>query len=141
LTVYADTSFLVPLYLFDRHTMNAETRMTTRPTVLFTPFHRAELTHAIYQHVFRRHISDREAQLAFLNLEQDVSGGLWTLADQPLTVLNRCIQLAHKHVASLGVRTLDSMHVAAALELGATHFWTFDQRQARLAEVAGLVTS
>lgn len=139
--VYADTSFLVPLYLIDRHTVNAQVRMATRPAVLFTPFHRAELTHTIYQHIFRRHISDREAQLAFLNLEQDVSSGLWTLANQPPNVLSGCIRLAHRHVAALGVRTLDSMHVAAALELGATHFWTFDQRQMRLAEAAGLVTS
>jgi predicted nucleic acid-binding protein len=39
------------------------------------------------------------------------------------------------------VRTLDSLHVACALELKAERFWTFDDRQARLAEVVGLDTS
>jgi predicted nucleic acid-binding protein len=36
------------------------------------------------------------------------------------------------------VRTLDSLHVACALELKAERFWTFDDRQARLAEAVGL---
>jgi predicted nucleic acid-binding protein len=39
------------------------------------------------------------------------------------------------------VRTLDSLHVACALELKAERFWTFDERQARLAEAVGLDTS
>jgi predicted nucleic acid-binding protein len=36
------------------------------------------------------------------------------------------------------VRTLDSLHVASALELKADRFWTFDERQAKLAKVVGL---
>ncbi|MGA2250711.1 hypothetical protein [Terracidiphilus sp.] len=42
---------------------------------------------------------------------------------------------------TLGVRTLDSLHVACALELGARSFWTFDERQERLAIAAGLNTN
>ena len=39
-------------------------------------------------------------------------------------------QLARRHVARLGGRTLDTLHVASALELKAKQFWTFDERQA-----------
>ena len=34
--------------------------------------------------------------------------------------------------------TLDTLHVACALELGAERFWTFDARQAKLARAVGL---
>ena len=37
-------------------------------------------------------------------------------------------------------RTLDTLHVACALELKAEHFWTFDERQAKLALAEGLKT-
>ena len=37
-------------------------------------------------------------------------------------------------------RTLDTLHVASALELKAEHFWTFDDRQAKLALAVGLKT-
>jgi hypothetical protein len=36
---------------------------------------------------------------------------------------------------------LESLHVACALELRAERFWAFDERQARLAEAAGLDTN
>jgi len=37
--------------------------------------------------------------------------------------------------------TLDTLHVASALELGAERFWTFDERQAKLARAVGLKVS
>lgn len=49
--------------------------------------------------------------------------------------------LARTHIARLGTRTLDSLHVAAALELKAERFWTFDDRQKKLAKAVGLKTS
>ena len=52
-----------------------------------------------------------------------------------------CVDLARRYGPTLGVRTLDSLHVACALELGADKFWTFDERQAKLAEAVGLDVS
>lgn len=43
--------------------------------------------------------------------------------------------------AQRGARTLDSLHVACAMELKANRFWTFDERQAKLAKAAGLRTT
>jgi predicted nucleic acid-binding protein len=40
-----------------------------------------------------------------------------------------------------GVCMLDSLHVACALELNADRFWTFDERQAKLARARGLKIS
>lgn len=45
---------------------------------------------------------------------------------------------ASGHGPKLGVRTVDSLHVATALELKAERFWTFDDRQQKLAKIVGL---
>jgi len=48
--------------------------------------------------------------------------------------------LGRRYAARLGNRTLDTLHVASALELKERSFWTFDERQAKLARAAGLKT-
>jgi predicted nucleic acid-binding protein len=52
-----------------------------------------------------------------------------------------CADLARRYGFKLGVRTLDSLHVACALELKAERFWTFDERQAKLAKAQGMKIS
>ena len=52
-----------------------------------------------------------------------------------------CAELARRHGPKIGFRTLDSLHIACALELKAERFWTFDERQAKLARAEGLRTS
>jgi predicted nucleic acid-binding protein len=131
----------MPLYLVDTHSHEARRRMALRPVALLTPFHQAEISNAIFQHVFRKQISAQEAQLVYSNFEEDCAACVWTLIAQPERTFASSIALARKHVATLGVRTLDTLHVAAALESGAEIFWTFDQRQARLAEAAGISTA
>ena len=48
--------------------------------------------------------------------------------------------LAEQHTPAIGSRSLDILHVAAALVLvlGATEFCTLDTRQGKLAQLAGL---
>ena len=53
-------------------------------------------------------------------------------------VFDICVELVRRHAPRLGSRTLDSLHVAMALQLGADRFWTFDARQAALAKAEGL---
>lgn len=48
---------------------------------------------------------------------------------------------ARRHGARLGLRTLVTLHVGSALELKAERFWTFDERQKRLARTVGLKTA
>lgn len=47
-------------------------------------------------------------------------------------------RLSAQHSEKIGTRSLDIMHVAAALVLGAQTFLTFEKRQASLARAAGL---
>jgi hypothetical protein len=52
-----------------------------------------------------------------------------------------CADLARRYGHRVGVRTLDTLHVACTLPLKAEQFWTCDERQAKLAQAVGLKTS
>ncbi len=115
--------------------------MAQQPRIWLTPLHRAEWTHAIAQHVFQEKISAREAQRVYRDFENDRANSVWAEVGLPDAAFEVCTELARRHVAGLGTRTLDSLHVASALELGAEFFWTFDERQAKLAETEGFKIS
>jgi predicted nucleic acid-binding protein len=140
LSVYADTSFLVSLYHSDRHSAEAERRIASKPVLWLTSLHRAEWAHAIERHIFHTQLSRREAEQVYADFEADRAAGVWVEVDFPELTFEVCAQLARRHVALLGVRTLDTLHVASALELKAKQFWTFDERQAKLARAEGLKT-
>ncbi len=141
LTIYADTSFFVSLYLTDRHTAQVERRLSSRPSLWMTPLHVAEWAHAVEQHVFRKAISRSEADRLAQRFQEHRTQNLWREAPLPDRVFEVCADLAQRHAARLGVRTLDTLHVASALELKAEQFWTFDDRQAKLALAVGLKTN
>jgi predicted nucleic acid-binding protein len=138
--IYADSSFFVSLCLPDRHTSEVERRLGARPSLWMTPLHVAECTHAIEQHVFRRLITRNEADRALRLFHEYRERNVWRETALPERAFTVCAQLAERHAAKIGVRTLDTLHVASALELKAERFWTFDERQAKLAVAAGLKT-
>jgi predicted nucleic acid-binding protein len=54
-------------------------------------------------------------------------------------VFTKAENLAAAHAATNLCRSLDTLHVALALEVGTAEFCTFDGRQAVMAKAAGLV--
>ena len=141
MSIYADSSFFVSIYLVDTHTSEALRRLSPHPRVWFTPFHRAEIASAVGQQVYRRHISQERAARTHERVARHLARSVWVAAEFPPPAFDRATELAQTHAALLGTRTLDTLHVAAAIELGATEFWTFDERQARLAKATGLKVS
>lgn len=139
--VYADSSFLVSSYITDSHSAVADQLWLSNPQLILTPLHRAEWAHAIAQHVFRGVMSGADADRINNDFEMDRLAGLWTEVPLPEHAFELCADLARRYGPKLGVRTLDSLHVACALELKAERFWTFDERQAKLAKAQGLKTS
>jgi predicted nucleic acid-binding protein len=138
--VCADSSFLVSCYVDDAHSIEADRRMSLAHSVLVTPLNEAEVAHAIHQYVFRGLLPHAEAQQAWIAFRRDCSDGVLVQCFLPEAVWVSSIRLAQLYGPTLGIRTLDSLHVACALELKADRFWTFDDRQARLAEAVGLST-
>lgn len=139
--IYADSSFLVSLYVTDQHSPESRRRVLTAVGIWFTPLHRAEWAHVIAQHVFRAKLTVAEADEMYRHLEQDQLDGAWLEVEIPERAFDLCADLARRYGPKLGMRTLDSLHVACALELKAERFWTFDERQAKLAQAEGLKTA
>ncbi len=137
---YADSSVFVSLYINDQHSEEVRRGMASGPTLWFTPLHRAEWTHAVEQHVFRRFMPATAAMRVYSDFATDTRRRLWLETELPPRTFDTAVELARTHVASVGTRTLDTLHVACALELKATAFWTFDDRQKKLAKAAGLKT-
>lgn len=138
---YCDTSLYVSPYVQDRHSATADKLLRSVDQVFVTPLHLAEWTHAIEQHVFRGVMQPSEAERLTREFEADRIADFWLKVAIPENAFERCRELAHRHGHSFGMRTLDSLHVACALELKADRFFTFDERQAKLAKAQGLKTS
>ena len=141
MSIYADTSFFVSSYVSDRHSEDVKRRISNRPRLWLTPLHKTEWVHAVEQHVFRGEMSTALARHVHDEFERDRRKGLWLEVQLPEGVFESAIEIALRHVAQTGTRTLDTLHVAAALELKAERFWTFDERQAKLAKALGLKTN
>ena len=138
MTVYADSSFVVALYVYEVHSAEARQRTASSPLIWFTPLHSAEWSHAMGQHVFQGKMSAAQSQDVERNLKKDRAAGLWMETEVPEGAFELCSDLARRYASTFGMKTLDTLHVACALELKAERFWTFDERQAKLAKAAGL---
>ena len=89
--------------------------------------------------MFQQRLTSVEVRAAWQEVEQDLASGL--LAANPdlwEKLLREAESLAELHTPTIGSRSLDILHVAAALASGATEFCTFDTRQGKLARRAGL---
>lgn len=138
---YVDTSFLASLYLRDSHSLTADQMLQSLMECFLTPLHRAEWFHAIAQHVFRGAFTEVKARELYSLFEQDTKTGPWLEVPLPEHALDHCADLGRRYGPKLGTRTLDTLHVACAVELKADRFWTFDERQMKLAKAQGLKTN
>ena len=138
---YADTSFLVSLYIQDANPVRAVADAPKLLPVCFTQLLEHELRNAIRLCVFRRQITTTQREQALHDIESDKAAGV--LHAVPLDwpkALRHAEALGRRHTETLGARGMDILHVASALALKASRFVTFDERQRELARLAGLDT-
>ena len=145
--VFPDTSFLCALYVPQSSSARAIAFMSQQPTALeVSSLLLYEFRQSVQFQVFR-HSNDRTrgyplpvARAALAALQSDVNSGVLHLAAVDWAdVHQRAEHLSLQHTPKAGHRTMDILHVAAALHLGATWFLTFDANQKKLAEAEGLV--
>jgi hypothetical protein len=139
LSAYADTSLLASLYVPDGNSTEAARRMQRLSLpVLITPLGELELMNAVQLRLFRKEVSPSEARAANAAFRADLHDGVFAMRPLPEEVYTRARQFAFRWTARLGTRSLDILHVAAAIVLHADAFHTFDERQRKLARAAGL---
>ena len=139
---YCDTSFLVSLYTPDANSQAAaaEARRSTI-TLFISPLGELEFTNALQLRVFRRELTKAEASAAYALIQEDLAAGVYSTQPVSAVVFASAKRVSMKHTAALGSRSLDVLHVAAALVMGADVMLSFDENQRKLAEAAGLRTA
>ena len=136
---YADTSALMSLFLGDKHAPASAAAFNLSRSVVWTPWQKVEFGNALRALVNRRLLT--LAQLADIEkaVRACVESGILRPVPLPAYQLwNEAETLSRLHTPTLGVRTLDLLHVAAARVLRCRDFIGFDNRQSALVKACGL---
>ena len=132
---YADTSFLLSLYVVDSNSAAARSIVSSQfLEFVWTPLHALEMRNALAQAVFRQAIVAADAMRVWQDVINDLRHGRLTKASVNWVLALRLANWhSRRHTGSIGCRSLDVLHVACASVLGIQEFLSFDNRQRRLA--------
>jgi predicted nucleic acid-binding protein len=138
--VYFDSGVIVKLYVTEPNSADAIRLVTSSPPPApLTDWQAIEVRNALRLKRFRGEITPSQLGAALRAFTQDERAGAWHRPALDLgDALRRAESLSSKLTPALGCRTLDILHVAAALALGVREFASFDGRQRQLAKKAGL---
>ncbi len=138
--VYFDSAIVAKLYVQEATSPDAVRLVTAdTPPYVLTHWQELEVKNALCLKVFRHEITLDELRASLAALAEDVAAGRWKRPDLSLpAVFARAEELCTTHATEVGCRTLDILHVAAALIAGMREFASFDNRQRDLAARAGL---
>lgn len=142
MTPYADSSFIVSLYLPQQSSAKAIAFMESHGRGLpFTPWHRLEVRNAIRLAVFHGLIDSAQGKKQSRQLDTDLKEERllihkavdWTEA------LREAEKIGAIHNESMGCRSADLFHIATARQIRCDVFLTFDGKQAAMATAAGII--
>jgi predicted nucleic acid-binding protein len=142
LIAFADSSFLFSLYAQDSNSTAAAARVKSAALpLLSTDLGELEITNGAALRLFRKELRPIEAKGVLDLFRQDIESGVVRVIPLPSSAYQQAAQIAARHTPALGTRTLDVLQVVSALVLKADTFFTFDQKQAKLASTLGLRVS
>jgi predicted nucleic acid-binding protein len=137
--IYLDTSIVVSLFTKDANSAAAASALQkARLPLLMSSLTELEAVNALGLRVFRKEISGLEAAQSLRAFDEDLRRGNFLRSAIPESAFEQARKLSLQFAAQLGVRTPDLLHVAAAIELGATALFTFDLQQRKLCSHVGL---
>jgi predicted nucleic acid-binding protein len=140
MVAFADTGFIASLYLEESTSKAADAALGPDGHPLpLTPLAMLELRNAFNRSVQRQRITTAQRDALWQDVQADIASGFLvptTVASDELHKKAR--QLSDRHTPTLGTRSLDLLHIAAALVLEAKEFFSFDERQRKAATSEGL---
>jgi predicted nucleic acid-binding protein len=140
--IYLDTSALLKLYIREQGSEKVQSRIASQDHPLpIWEIQKAELVNALRLKVFWNEITLDQAETQIALFENRLKRGLYAFPEIDRNSLIKCVYRLGAETPRLGCRTMDIFHVACALEIGASEFLSFDQRQNALATHAGLKLS
>jgi predicted nucleic acid-binding protein len=147
--VYPDTSFLCALYRLQVNSAEAAACFAAMEgplevtTLLLYEFRQAvRFQIRLHRHSPSKGYPRAEGLKMLADLKTDlVSGEVITIPAPWPQIHLAAERLSELHTDASGHRSMDILHVATAIELGAKAFFTFDRNQKKLAEAEGLVVS
>ena len=140
MSAYFDTGVLLKSYVTEKNSAAADALiLQAAAPIPFTHFHEIEMRTAFRLKRGRGEITDAGLEGALRDLQADINAGrlekpVYDLPD----VFHKAEELSAKYATVTLARSLDILHVAAAVVIGTVDFITFDKRQASLATKAGL---
>lgn len=143
---FADTSFLFAFYFPRVGSEQAIQKVkTTGEGLVISSLVRYEFLQAVWFKVWLHSkgeasgLSQQTAQSVLVAFDLDLEQGVWRVVDAGFTLLlARAESLVFAHTLRSGARSMDILHVAAALEMGAAELLSFDQNQRQIAMAENL---
>ena len=137
---YFDTSALIRLYVIEDHTDAVTAYVTSRGTsVAIHGLHELELENGLRAKVFRKEVTATQCHEVLTRLAKDIRDGL--LVRSPVNwpeVFREAIRVSSAITDRSGCRSLDILHIAAALHWKCSLFVSLDDRQIKAASLAHL---
>jgi len=139
---YADSGFVVSLYLTTEGTSaraRKEVKRAGKP-VLLSPLSLLEIRNALNFGINRGEITSEQRDAVLAQIDTQIEAGFFRLVDaSQSSIYTKAQELSNKHTPAVATRSLDLMHLAAALLSEARTFLTFDKRQAKAGFAEGLL--
>ena len=140
MSLYFDSGVLVKLYVREESSDTVARFLATRgEAVIVNNLHELEIRNALRLKRLRDEIGDGQLAASMSMLEMDLAAGrLIRSRIEWSSVCARAERLSAAMTASTGVRTIDLLHVAAALNQTASGLVSLDHRQRAAARASGL---
>ncbi len=138
---YGDTSYVLAIYLVSDpfHAQAVKIAGRLKEPIPLTLLGELELVNGVRRCLTAGIIDRREHDAIFRQISDDESSGILVRHSlQQLEHYARARELSKKFTPEISARSLDILHVAAALLLKETQFASFDEKQRILAQKAGL---